>query len=130
MLIVVLPEPYPFNGEPCILLYSYALGTVNSSIATWKILYLFAGSWTIVWSVVMLFCIPDTIDKATRFFSAEERLFLKQRVEKEVQGADDKKWRMDLFLDALKDPLVYIYMVSMSCSLVLPSSFVHWCCPL
>lgn len=90
---------------------NYALGTVNSSIATWKILYLFAGSWTIAWSFVMLFCIPDSIDKATRFFSAQERQFLKQRVEKEVQGADDKKFRKDLVLDALKDPLVYVYMV-------------------
>lgn len=60
----------------------------------------------------MLFCIPDSIEKATRFFSPQERKFLQERVEKEVQGADDKKFRKDLVLDALKDPLVYVYMVS------------------
>lgn len=64
----------------------------------------------------MLFCIPDSIDKATRFFNAQERQFLKERVEKEVQGADDKKFRKDLVLDALRDPLVYIYMVSLGYS--------------
>ena len=61
----------------------------------------------------MFFCIPDSIDKATRFFNPEEIKYLKARVENEVDGADDKKWRKDLFVDALKDPLVYVYMVSL-----------------
>lgn len=61
----------------------------------------------------MFFFIPDSIDKATRFFNTEEIRFLKSRVEKEVDGADDKKWRKDLFIEALKDPLVYVYMVRM-----------------
>ncbi|KAK9900523.1 MFS general substrate transporter [Cystobasidium minutum MCA 4210] len=90
---------------------NYALGTINSSIATWKILYIFAGSWTVLWSLVMLLCIPDSIEKATRFFKPEEIKFLKYRVQQEVHGADDKKWRKGLFVDALRDPLVYVYMV-------------------
>jgi len=59
----------------------------------------------------MLFCIPDSIDKATRFFSLQEREFLKQRVEKEVQGADDKRFRLGLVIEALRDPLIYVYLV-------------------
>lgn len=66
----------------------------------------------------MLFFIPDSIEKANpRIFSDDERRFLKARVESEVYGADDKKWRMSLFLDVLKDPLVYIYLVSIDASL-------------
>lgn len=91
---------------------NYAFGNVRTSIPTWKVLYIFAGSWTVAWSVIILLAVPDDIDKARRLFSADERKWLKARVTYDQRGTMDKYLRKELLLEAVKDPLMYIYMVS------------------
>ena len=90
---------------------NYAFGSVSTNIPTWKVLYIFAGSWTVTWALVILLIVPDSIDKATRWFSASERAWLQQRTVTSKQGVDDRTLRKGLLLEAFRDPLMYIYMV-------------------
>lgn len=49
-------------------------------------MYLFAGAWTIVWSFVVLYMIPDSPRTATRWFSARERALLVRRTRSNQTG--------------------------------------------
>ena len=63
-----------------------------------------------VWSFVIYWLIPDNIASA-RYFSRVEKEFLQERLVGQTQGASDKQLRRSHLLEALKDPLVYVYLV-------------------
>ncbi|POY76536.1 hypothetical protein BMF94_0377 [Rhodotorula taiwanensis] len=67
-------------------LVNYGLGSAHGSLAPWKRMYLFAGAWTIVWSFVVLYMIPDSPRTATRWFSARERALLVRRTRSNQTG--------------------------------------------
>jgi hypothetical protein len=49
--------------------------------------YLFAGAWTILWSLVVLFVVPDSPQTSHRWFNEEERKILMARSRENMTGA-------------------------------------------
>lgn len=62
--------------------------------AQWQSLFLFTGILTVAWGFALLILLPDSIDKAF-FFSAEEKLIAKQRLQNERTTSAEKRWRWD-----------------------------------
>lgn len=52
----------------------------------------------------------DTISGA-RYFSVDEKQFLSDRLIGQTQGAADKRIRSTQLWEALRDPLVYVYLI-------------------
>lgn len=67
-------------------LVNYGLGSAHGSLAPWKRMYLFAGAWTILWSLVVLYMIPDSPRTASRWFTPAERRLLVARTQSNRTG--------------------------------------------
>ncbi|CEQ40197.1 SPOSA6832_01764 [Sporobolomyces salmonicolor] len=65
---------------------NYGLGSAGGSLATWKYMYLFAGAWTILWSLVVLLVVPDSPRTSQRWFNDQEREILMRRSRENMSG--------------------------------------------
>ncbi|KAF8990131.1 MFS general substrate transporter [Hymenopellis radicata] len=90
---------------------NYGIGHASGKLATWKYMYLFAGSWTILWAFVVLFFIPDSPNQAGRWFNAEEQILLRQRLASNMTGKDQTHWKKDQALEALFDPKLWLFLL-------------------
>ncbi|GAA5953621.1 hypothetical protein JCM21900_003365 [Sporobolomyces salmonicolor] len=65
---------------------NYGLGSAGGSLATWKYMYLFAGAWTILWSLVVVLVVPDSPRTSQRWFNEQEREILMRRCRENMSG--------------------------------------------
>ncbi|KAK0195047.1 major facilitator superfamily domain-containing protein [Armillaria mellea] len=77
---------------------NYGLGHASGKLATWKYMYLFAGSWTILWSLVVLL----------------EKILLKQRLASNMTGKDQTQWKWDQALESIRDIKLWIFLLCAS----------------
>jgi len=81
---------------------SYGIGQING-FPVWKAVFLVCGGMTVLWGVVLLMFLPDSILSA-RFFSLEEKALLIARARLAKTGVLNKsiKWNQirEVFLDA------------------------------
>ncbi|GAA5980577.1 hypothetical protein JCM5350_004353 [Sporobolomyces pararoseus] len=94
---------------------NYGLGKSGGNLSPWKYMYLFAGAWTILWSLVILFFIPDSPKKSQRWFNDREIEILLKRSRENLNGKviDPLKGQFDWkqAKEAVKDLKVWIFMV-------------------
>ncbi|GFP60272.1 uncharacterized transporter C460.05 [Trichoderma asperellum] len=84
---------------------SYGLGSIhNSSIATWKIFFLFFGSFSFVFALILAYLMPDNYSNA-RWLTPSER-----------EVARDRFW------EALRDPQTIFFFVT-AVGNTMPSTF-------
>jgi len=60
-------------------LLGYGLGIANTSLASWKVIYLVFGAFAIVWGPVMYFFLPSSPGSA-KFLNEEEKIFAESRL--------------------------------------------------
>lgn len=106
---------FSFNGFAQIfgglVAYGIAVGQKDhhSSIAPWKILFLFTGILTIAVGVLFLVFVPDNQLKA-RWLTKDDRVLALARVRDNQQGIGNKRFKTYQFVEALKDPLVWAFI--------------------
>ncbi|KAK1252027.1 hypothetical protein MKX08_003214 [Trichoderma sp. CBMAI-0020] len=101
---------------------SYGLGSIhNSSIATWKIFFLFFGSFSFVFAIILAFLMPDNYANA-RWLTPREREVARDRVRDNQTVSSDNHWKWPQFWEALRDPQTIFFFVT-AVGNTMPSTF-------
>ncbi len=84
---------------------------VHSSIATWKIFFLFFGSFSFVFAIVVAYFMPDTQANA-RWLNPRERKVAMERVRANQTVSTSDQWKWSQFWEALRDPQTIFFFVT------------------
>ncbi|KAI5477384.1 hypothetical protein MNV49_006451 [Pseudohyphozyma bogoriensis] len=91
---------------------NYGLGSAGGSLAPWKYMYLFAGAWTILWALVVLYFVPDSPATSHRWFNESERAILVARTRSNMSGAvEPSKFRWSHAKEAILDVKIWIFLL-------------------
>ncbi|EPS29216.1 putative transporter [Penicillium oxalicum] len=105
---------FSFNGFGQILggvvAYGIAIGTKHhgSSIAPWKIVFLFTGVLTIILGFIFLWVVPDNQLNA-RWLKKEDQVLAVVRVRANQQGIGNKHFKMYQVKESLLDPIPWAF---------------------
>ncbi|CAE6491324.1 unnamed protein product [Rhizoctonia solani] len=90
--------------------YGIGKGAQDAPLATWKYMYIFAGSWTIAWGILLFFLLPDN-PMSARLFSLKERQLAVRRLRDNMTGVESKKFKRSQFIEAITDIKIWIFML-------------------
>lgn len=88
---------------------SYGIGQING-FPVWKAVFLVCGGMTVIWGVVLLFLLPDSILSA-RFFSLEEKALLVGRARLAKTGVLNKSIKWYQIREVFTDLQVWILIL-------------------
>ncbi|KAL2826996.1 major facilitator superfamily domain-containing protein [Aspergillus cavernicola] len=94
-------------------LLTYGIVHINSSIESWRWIFIIFGVITFLYGILFIICLPDTPHNA-RFLTKEEGEFIHQRAQQETHTAVSYKWSKSQCIEALIDPktwLIFVYAV-------------------
>ncbi|CAH0051770.1 unnamed protein product, partial [Clonostachys solani] len=94
---------------------------VHGNIETWKIFFLFFGGLTLVFSVVLMFLMPDTQANA-KWLSKEQRAIAHERVRENQTVSEKNQWQWPQFWEALRDPQTILFFIT-AIGNTMPSTF-------
>ncbi|PSN69829.1 major facilitator superfamily transporter [Corynespora cassiicola Philippines] len=99
---------YCCNGVGSMLggIFSYGVGQIDS-FPVWKAVFLLCGGITVLWGILLLFTLPDSILTA-KWFSLEERALLVGRARLARTGVLNKKIKWYQVREAAMDPQVWL----------------------
>ena len=83
-------------------LINYGLGHIQGSLAQWKYMYLVAGALTILWALVIYFCMPPDPIRA-KGFTDRERYIAVARLRENNAGVRNTHFKKAHVLDAALD---------------------------
>jgi hypothetical protein len=83
-------------------LINYGLGHINGRLASWRYMYLVAGSVTVLWSAVIYFLMPPDPVRA-KGFAERERYIAVARMKTNNAGVRNTHFKMAHVLDAATD---------------------------
>lgn len=98
------------NGFAIIFLGLVAFGLLHSSnrdFMPWQGLMIITGGITVLVSVIFWFAFPDSPATAW-FLTHEERVMAVQRIRVNQTGIENKRWKLDQFMETLKDPKTWL----------------------
>jgi sugar phosphate permease len=85
---------------------NYAIGNIHGTLASWKYMYLVAGSITMGWAIIVLALLPDTPASAPRWlFTPHERATLASLETARARTAGPIIWPQ--VWEALRDPQIW-----------------------
>ncbi|KAJ9137063.1 Major facilitator superfamily transporter [Pleurostoma richardsiae] len=93
---------------------SFGIGHIHSSIASWRLLFLFWGAITTAWGVVLLFTLPGS-PLTTKLLTERERAMVVDRIKSNGTGVENKKFKWSQFREAmidLKTWLLFLFAVT------------------
>ena len=105
---------FSFNGWGQVLggLVAYGISKrseeYGTSIAPWKIVFLWAGLLTIVLGLIFFWIVPDNQLNA-RWLTKEDRILAVARVSRNQQGIGNKHFKLYQFKEALLDPMAWAF---------------------
>lgn len=88
-----------------LLAYGFPHIGKDGAILSWQALFLTYGCFTFLWGLYVLFVLPDRPIRA-KCYSEEDKKLLIERVRSNRTGIQNKKFRVEQFYEALKDPQV------------------------
>ncbi|RBQ75464.1 hypothetical protein FVER14953_12991 [Fusarium verticillioides] len=91
-------------------LVSYGFGEINM-FSPWKAIFICFGALTIAVSIMVLLFLPDTPANA-RFLTKDERAQAVARVETNMTGIKNDKWKREQVMEALSDPNAWLLTVA------------------
>ncbi|KAF9265011.1 MFS general substrate transporter [Marasmius fiardii PR-910] len=83
-------------------LLGYGIGHIKGALPSWKYEFIIIGALCSAWGVVMYIFLPDSPPTA-RAFTREERLMAVARIRGNQTGVDNKKFKMEQFIEAITD---------------------------
>lgn len=100
-------------------LANYGLSSINNShLAPWKILYLFAGSFTILFGVLFTCLVPASplskpiiSIKGYNAFSPQEAKYLDARLKCEDDSLKEEEWTLQTFKRAALDMKLHLFFL-------------------
>lgn len=98
-------------------LINYGLGHVKDALSPWKYMYIFAGSITILWSVVMYFFLPPEPIRA-KGFSERERYIAVARLRANNAGVRNTHIKSAQILEVLYDLRFWTAFLTAFCIMV------------
>ncbi|TVY54412.1 putative transporter [Lachnellula cervina] len=94
-------------------LLAYGIGQIDHPLHPWQWMFIIFGVATSLWSVVMFFGLPDTINDAN-FLTEEEKQYAEDRVVTAGTGRTDpinSQWKVEQVIECLMDPKTYFFAV-------------------
>ncbi|KAF7540337.1 hypothetical protein G7054_g1461 [Neopestalotiopsis clavispora] len=83
----------------------------DQSPERWTLVFYILGGFTMLWSAIIFFFLPDAPSNA-KFFSHRERIVAVKRVAGNETGIKNKSFKKDQFSVAIKDPKTIILFIS------------------
>jgi MFS family permease len=87
-------------------LINYGLGEIHGSIPSWKPMFLILGAITVLWSLVLFFCLPDS-PLTTKGLTEAERKIAIRRLERNNAGTISHVFNRSQFIEAFHDYKLY-----------------------
>jgi MFS family permease len=100
---------FSFNGVAQIVggLLSYGLGHIQSSIESWKWMFLVTGAMTTLWSIFLFFALPNNQLDAW-FLKGDEKRIALEMIRDNNTGIHNKSFKKEQFIEALTDMKTWI----------------------
>ncbi|KAF3022430.1 hypothetical protein E8E14_007202 [Neopestalotiopsis sp. 37M] len=95
---------------------TYGIGHINSSIESWRWIFIILGLITFAYGIVFFFLLPSSPTQA-RFLTPAEAQVAVQRTQAEMRTKKTNAWSRDQALEAITDPkswLLFIYSLASS----------------
>ncbi|CAI7597436.1 unnamed protein product [Penicillium pancosmium] len=104
---------YWYNGVQGIVggLFAYGMSHVHSPVLkSWQLLFVLLGSVTCLWSVFVLWWMPDSPMRAT-CYSETDRILIIERVRANQTGIQNRKFKKEHVQEAIRDPQIWLYIL-------------------
>lgn len=86
---------------------SYGIGHTHTSIHPWRLLFIVLGAFTLLWSIVLYFVLPDS-PVSCWYLSEREKYVAIQRVRSNNTGVEDKRVKWYQVRECLVDPKTWL----------------------
>ncbi|KAI1849582.1 hypothetical protein JX265_013588 [Neoarthrinium moseri] len=93
---------------------SFGIGHIQSSLASWRLIFLIWGAITTAWGILLVFCLPGS-PLSAKFLTAHERSLAINRVKANNTGIENKHFKVKQFKEAmldLKTWLLFLFAVA------------------
>ncbi|KAL9109894.1 MAG: hypothetical protein Q9227_005417 [Pyrenula ochraceoflavens] len=115
---------YMMNGMQQIvgglLAYCFSLIKPNPHLNSWQSIFITYGTISVIWGVFVIWWMPDSPMRA-KCFSEEDKHLMVERVRSNQTGLQNRKFRPEQVIEALKDPQTWCYAGIAVCT-TLPTS--------
>lgn len=81
---------------------SFGIGHIQSSLDSWRLIFLIWGAITTTWGILLVFFLPGSPLKAN-FLTDYERALVVNRVKTNNTGIENKHFKMNQFIEAMMD---------------------------
>lgn len=101
------------NGIATLIMapFAYGLsGASDTSIETWRILFIILGILTVLTGIVLLLKLPNSQLDAS-FLNSRQRQIAIERIRGNFQGIGSRAWSWPQFREAFRDPRTYLYVL-------------------
>lgn len=88
-------------------LITFGIGHIEGSLATWKLIYLILGAFTVVWGILFILVVPDNPVSA-KWLNEDERVVAVQRVMDNKTGTKTRTFVKAQVVEALTDPKILL----------------------
>ncbi|KAH7039560.1 major facilitator superfamily domain-containing protein [Microdochium trichocladiopsis] len=93
---------------------SYGIGNAQTAIASWRLLFLVVGGFTLLWGVVLLLWLPDSPLK-DNFLKGKDKFIALDRVRENMTGVDNQELKWYQVREAFTDYKTYLLFVFFLC---------------
>jgi len=90
--------------------YGIGKGSQDAPLATWKYMYIFGGSWTIAWGILLFFTLPNNPVESW-FLTLDERKHAVRRLQHNMTGVESKVFKRSQVVEALTDLKIYLFLL-------------------
>lgn len=81
---------------------SFGIGHIQSSLASWCLIFLIWGAITTAWGIILVFLLPGS-PLTTKWLTDAERVVSLNRVKNNKTGIENKEFNMQQFVEAMTD---------------------------
>lgn len=89
-------------------LIAYGIGHGHGSLSPWKYMFITFGGFTVLWSMILMFFLPDSPWKM-RFLNEREKRIAVLRVMSNHTGISSSHWQWKQAVSVLVDPQAWIF---------------------
>ncbi|KAK7729015.1 hypothetical protein SLS57_002247 [Botryosphaeria dothidea] len=89
---------------------SYGIGNANTSLASWRLLFLVLGAFSLLWAVIVFLFLPDS-PMQCRYMSDREKFICLQRVKDNNTGIEDKNIKWYQVRECVCDPKTWLLFI-------------------
>ncbi|KAB2576450.1 putative transporter [Lasiodiplodia theobromae] len=88
----------------------YGVGNAHTSLASWRLLYLVLGGFSLLWAAVLFLLLPDSPTQC-RYMCDREKFVCLERIKSNNTGVEDKKIKWYQVRECFCDPKTWLLIV-------------------